>query len=108
MPRCMPAAHPVMASRKNDRKKAPAEQSAPQQRGQELLVDGRRNGSFPTERLSAMKRKVLATGVPDRRQLALDSNGRRRTCDLYFEPNRDGDGKVAGLSCVAVDITFPP
>jgi hypothetical protein len=46
--------------------------------------------------------------VSDRQQLSLQIDGRRRTYDLYVEPNRDGVGKVAGLSCVAVDITFPP
>jgi two-component system CheB/CheR fusion protein len=60
------------------------------------------------ERLGAIKRKVLATGVSDRQQLPLQINGCRRTYDLYVEPNRDGGGRVAGLSCVAVDITFPP
>ena len=65
-------------------------------------------GAADTERLSVMKRRVLATGVSDRQQLSLDINGGPRTYDLYIEPNRDGDGRVAGLSCVAVDMTFPP
>ncbi|HEX6810401.1 MAG TPA: chemotaxis protein CheB [Planctomycetota bacterium] len=60
------------------------------------------------EVLTALKRNVLATGVPSRQRLALEVGGKRRNYDLYVEPKRDPTGRTSGLSCVAVDITFPP
>jgi hypothetical protein len=75
----------MASKKKNGRKQAPTEKSAPQN----LIRDP-------------------ATGVSDRQQVALQIDGRRRTYDLHVEPNRDDNGRVAGLSCVAVDITFPP
>lgn len=86
-----------MASKKNDRRKAPTERSAPQRRGQELLVDGRRDKSFP----------IVGLGASAGRLEALGEFFSRMPRDAR-EPNRDGDGKVAGRSCVALDITFPP
>lgn len=55
--------------------------------------------------LTTMKRRVLATGVAELRQLELEVAGRRRTFDLHVEPRRDASGIIDGLSGVAVDVT---
>ncbi|HEX6813614.1 MAG TPA: chemotaxis protein CheB [Planctomycetota bacterium] len=59
------------------------------------------------ELVTAMKRRVLASGVAERRQLQLEIDGVRRSFDLYVEPKRDAGGAIDGLSGVAVDITPP-
>ena len=83
------------AENRNKPKHTPAEAAATQRRaGQELLVDGRRDekrdGFFPIVGRGASAAGLEALG------------------EFFSRMPSDGDGKVAGLSCVAVDITFAP
>lgn len=55
--------------------------------------------------LVAIKRGVLASGRPARRDVWVDNQGRRGCFDLVVEPERDAAGRVVGIVCAAFDIT---
>lgn len=55
--------------------------------------------------LVAIKRRVLATGQPERRDVWVAHNGQLRCFDLVVEPERDTAGRLAGIVCAAQDIT---
>lgn len=55
-----------------------------------------------TERL---KREVLATGRALRADVVIAAAGEERVYDLMVEPKRGEDGALAGVTCVAVDVT---
>jgi PAS domain S-box-containing protein len=55
--------------------------------------------------LVAIKRGVLASGRPDRRDVWVANGGQMGCFDLAVEPERDGAGRVVGIVCAAFDIT---
>jgi PAS domain S-box-containing protein len=52
-----------------------------------------------------LKKKALESGQPVDAELRLKGPGASRWYDFHFEPLRDAEGSVAGLTCAAVDIT---
>jgi PAS domain S-box-containing protein len=56
-------------------------------------------------RIGAIKRRVLAENVEHREQMWLDRPSGRIFLDLYFEPIRDGEGRVVGVGSATVDLT---
>jgi PAS domain S-box-containing protein len=57
------------------------------------------------ESLDAAKRRVLATGAGERRDLEIPFQGMTYHVDLTLEPVRDAANRVTCLSGVAVDVT---
>ncbi|MEH2072575.1 MAG: PAS domain S-box protein [Nostoc sp.] len=57
------------------------------------------------EQLTAIKRRVLETGVAAREEVCLPINGENRYYDLLVEPLKDADNSIHGITCVAVNIT---
>lgn len=57
------------------------------------------------ERIVELKKKALTGGDPVDAELRLKSAGGNRWYDFHFEPLRDAEGQVVGLTCAAVDIT---
>jgi signal transduction histidine kinase/integral membrane sensor domain MASE1/ActR/RegA family two-component response regulator len=57
------------------------------------------------ERLSAMKRAVLQSGVGRREEVTVTLPTETRSYDLMIEPRKDSSGAITGISGVAVDIT---
>ena len=55
--------------------------------------------------LGALKRKVLASGVEQREQLWVISNGKRLFQDIFLEPIHDAAGIIAGVGVATVDYT---
>ncbi len=53
----------------------------------------------------AIKRRVLTTGVGERREVSIHWRGVRRAYDLNVEPLRDVSGTIVGVTCAAVDVT---
>ena len=62
-------------------------------------------GSEDAARLVAIKREVLESGRPQRRELMLTFRGSRRWFDVGVHPERSADGNIVGVLCTAVDIT---
>ncbi|MFS8609879.1 MAG: PAS domain-containing protein, partial [Gammaproteobacteria bacterium] len=62
-------------------------------------------GSEDAARLAAIKKEVLASGRPQRRELMLTFRGARRWFDIGVHPERSADGHIVGVLCTAVDIT---
>ncbi|MCA1994946.1 MAG: PAS domain S-box protein [Coleofasciculus sp. S288] len=58
-----------------------------------------------TQRLVAIKRRVLATGVGTREQTFITFNGEVHYYDLTVEPMFDRAGELVGITCAATDIT---
>jgi PAS domain S-box-containing protein len=56
-------------------------------------------------RMSALKRPVLETGRPTRREFSLTARGKTCYCDITVEPLRDATGAVIGVNCACVDLT---
>jgi PAS domain S-box-containing protein len=52
----------------------------------------------------AMKEEVISTGMGRRKEVTVHSKGVDRCFDLVGEPLRDGDGRIAGVTCAALDI----
>jgi PAS domain S-box-containing protein len=52
-----------------------------------------------------LKKKALASGEPVDAELRLKGPSASRWYDFHFEPLRDAEGRVVGLTCAAVDIT---
>ncbi len=50
-------------------------------------------------------RQILRSGQGVRDEVVHEIAGRQRTFDLALEPRRDEEGRIAGLSGVAVDVT---
>ncbi|MGK4008835.1 PAS domain-containing protein [Sorangium sp. So ce1036] len=55
--------------------------------------------------LDRIKREVLASGVGQRREIALHAGGRTQHLDLSIEPLTDDTGEIVGITCTATDIT---
>jgi PAS domain S-box-containing protein len=53
----------------------------------------------------ALRREVIATGLPKRVEITVQAGGRLRKYDLAVEPRRDANGRIIGVTCAAVDIT---
>ena len=62
-------------------------------------------GTEAAQPLLTIKRRVLATGVAERRDLWVANNGQLGCFDLIVEPERDASGRVTGILCAAQDIT---
>jgi PAS domain S-box-containing protein len=63
---------------------------------------------FSTEdahQLTAIKRRVLTTGVGTREEASVTINGEVRYYDLTVEPLFGADGDITGITCAAMDIT---
>ena len=52
-----------------------------------------------------LKQQALSTGEPVDAELRLKGPTASRWYDFHFEPLRDAEGRVVGLTCAAVDIT---
>ncbi|HYE85794.1 MAG TPA: MASE1 domain-containing protein, partial [Vicinamibacterales bacterium] len=57
------------------------------------------------DKLTAIKRDVLETGVGRREEVTVTLPSDVRSYDLTVEPRRDSSGAIVGVSGVAVDIT---
>lgn len=57
------------------------------------------------ERLTALKKRVLDSGVGLREEITVTLPDGARSYDLIVEPRRDSSGTIIGVSGVAVDIT---
>jgi PAS domain S-box-containing protein len=55
--------------------------------------------------LVAIKRRVLVSGLAERRDVWVANNGQLACFDLVVEPDRDSAGRVLGILCAAQDIT---
>ncbi len=56
--------------------------------------------------LCALKRSVLATGLPQRQEVVVAAPGGVKShFDLYVEARRDSSGTIIGVICAATDIT---
>jgi len=55
--------------------------------------------------MTELKRRVLDTGIGTRRTLPLTYRGTTYFYDITVEPLRDLDGRISGLTCIALDIT---
>lgn len=55
--------------------------------------------------LREIKRRVLETGVAERRDVWVTNNGQSGCFDLIVEPERDAAGRLIGIVCAAHDIT---
>ena len=56
-------------------------------------------------RLTALKRRVMATGLLTREEVSLTVGARTNFYDMTLDPLFDSDGIVTGLTCAATDIT---
>ena len=57
-------------------------------------------------RLETIKRSVIASGSPERREVAINApDGSLQYFDVYVEPRHDPDGRVVGIICSATDLT---
>jgi PAS domain S-box-containing protein len=66
------------------------------------------NELLPAEISSAvigLKREALATGAPQRLEIAFQDVKGMRWHDLHIEPLRNEAGEIMGLTCAAVDVT---
>jgi PAS domain S-box-containing protein len=52
-----------------------------------------------------LKQQALSSGEPVDAELRLKGPAASRWYDFHFEPLRDAEGRVVGLTCAAVDIT---
>ncbi|MHC0066763.1 PAS domain S-box protein [Nostoc sp. UIC 10890] len=57
------------------------------------------------EQLTAIKLKVIETGVATREEVYLTTCGEDRYYDLLVEPLRDADDNIQGITCAGVNIT---
>lgn len=56
-------------------------------------------------RLTDLKRRVLETGVSAREEVVVTLNDEKRFFDQHIEPFYDITNRIAGITCVAIDIT---
>ena len=61
-------------------------------------------GAEAARPLTELKRRVLKTGVGERRDVVIRHNGRNYSVDLTIEPLRDGGGNVIGITGSSMDI----
>ena len=52
-----------------------------------------------------IKAEVIRTGRRRRQEVMLDFRGKERLYDLLVDPLLDSEGKIAGVTCAAIDIT---
>jgi PAS domain S-box-containing protein len=52
-----------------------------------------------------IKRRVIRTGEPARREIEVPKEGRFSWWDFYVEPVRNAHGQVTGIRCAATDLT---
>lgn len=57
------------------------------------------------EASQSIKAEVIRTGTRQRREVLLFWRGMERRYDLLVDPLLDTDGKIAGVTCAAIDIT---
>jgi PAS domain S-box-containing protein len=57
------------------------------------------------QRLTAIKQRVMATGIGAREEVPTTINGNIHYYDLTVEPLYDPAGNVSGITCLATDIT---
>jgi len=62
-------------------------------------------GAVAAAPLLAIKRRVLATGCAERRDVWVANQGQLGCFDLVVEPERDATGRLCGIVCAAQDIT---
>ncbi|MDO9313972.1 MAG: PAS domain-containing protein [Burkholderiaceae bacterium] len=55
--------------------------------------------------LVSIKRRVLESGCPERRDVWVANKGHLGCFDLVVEPERDAAGRLAGIICAAQDVT---
>ena len=55
--------------------------------------------------LTAIKRRVLASGVGERHEIPIELAGQTVWYDLIVEPDLAADGRLVGVICAAADIT---
>lgn len=68
---------------------------------QELLGD-----AAAVRRLIAVKQRVLETGEGTRSEVRLNMEGQEYWFDMTVEPLRDENGRVVGITCAVMDITW--
>jgi len=75
---------------------------------EELLgrTDAEIMGEKAARPLTALKRRVLDTGVGAREELLVEWRDRSGWFDLTVEPLRDQAGTLVGITCAAIDLTF--
>lgn len=56
-------------------------------------------------RLTALKRRVIATGLLTREEVSVTVGAKTNFYDMTLDPLFDADGTVIGLTCAATDIT---
>jgi PAS domain S-box-containing protein len=56
-------------------------------------------------RLTALKRRVIATGLLSREEVSVTAGGQTLVYDMTLDPLYDAGGAVIGLTCAAMDIT---
>ena len=74
----------------------------------EDLVGRRDEDLLPAEQaapLTAIKRRVLDTGVGETGEVGIEVGGRHYVYNLVVEPSRDPDGRIVGVTAAAMDIT---
>ncbi len=57
------------------------------------------------ELTEGIKAEVIRTGTRRRQEVVLDFRGKERRYDLLVDPLLDSEGKIAGVTCAAIDIT---
>ncbi|AFZ16993.1 PAS domain S-box protein [Allocoleopsis franciscana] len=62
-------------------------------------------GTEDGQRLTAIKRQVLTTGVGSREETSMTINGEIRHYDLTVEPLLGSNRDITGITCAAMDIT---
>jgi PAS domain S-box-containing protein len=62
-------------------------------------------GTEAARPLVEIKRRVLASGLGERREIHVVRNGQSGWFDLTVGPLRDLAGRISGVTCVAVDIS---
>ncbi len=72
-------------------------------------IVGRRDADLfcaaDAEKLTSIKRRVLASGTGERHEVSIDLAGQRRWFDLIVEPEPGADGSPVGVICASADIT---
>jgi PAS domain S-box-containing protein len=59
------------------------------------------------ETLTAIKQRVLDTGIGIREEIKITRDAATHYYDLTVEPLRDADNTIVGITCAAVDISKP-
>jgi two-component system CheB/CheR fusion protein len=58
------------------------------------------------DRMTKIKRRVLATGLPVREEVEATIGGQRLVYDLTADPLREAAGDIVGVTCAMIDITW--